>query len=35
VVDEEVRKVMGKYQKAKGMPVDGIAGSKIFKELGC
>ncbi len=34
VFDEEVQQAVEKYQKAKGMPVDGIAGPKTLKGLG-
>ncbi len=34
VFDDEVRLAVEKYQKAKGLPVDGIAGPKTLKGLG-
>jgi peptidoglycan hydrolase-like protein with peptidoglycan-binding domain len=34
VSDDEVRQAVEKYQKAKGVPVDGIAGPKTLKGLG-
>jgi murein L,D-transpeptidase YcbB/YkuD len=34
VFNDEVRLAVGKYQKAKGMSADGIAGLKTLKGLG-
>jgi Ca-activated chloride channel family protein len=34
VFDDEVRQAVEEYQKAKGIPVDGIAGPKTLKGLG-
>ncbi|MBN2429237.1 MAG: peptidoglycan-binding protein [Deltaproteobacteria bacterium] len=34
IFDDEVRLAVEKYRKAKGLPVDGIAGPKTLKGLG-